>query len=147
MGGLSALEIAAAVLAVLAVIVVAMLLVGRSLPVAHTASRTITLRRSPQDVWAAVSDPDFMRSQGAPKVEVVDSQAPRRLVTRVVGETAFGGTWTFDIAPAGAGSTLTITENGEVYNAFFRFMSRYVIGHHRTIDGTMATLRKRFGEA
>lgn len=41
---------------------------------------------------------------------------------------------------------MTITENGEVYNAFLRFVSRYIIGHHRTIDGTMAALFKRFGE-
>jgi hypothetical protein len=35
-----------------------------------------------------------------------------------------------------------ITENGEIYNAFFRFVSRYIIGHHRTIDSFLAALRR-----
>jgi len=140
------MEIAVAVVALLVIVIVAVLLIGRSLPVAHVATRTATFGRSLQEVWAAINDPDFMRSQGAPKVEVVESRPPTRLVTHVVGEKDFGGTWTFEIAPTRTGTTLTITENGEVYNTFFRFMSRYVIGHHRTIDGTMAALRKRFGE-
>lgn len=84
---------------------------------------------------------------GDVKFETVESVPPKRLVRRVVGEKDFGGTWTSDIESSPGGSTLTITENGEIYNAFFRFVSRYIIGHHRTIDGTMAALRKRFGGA
>jgi hypothetical protein len=37
------------------------------------------------------------------------------------------------ITEARPGSTVTITEDGEIYNSFFRFMSRYVIGY----EGTM----------
>jgi len=133
----------------LIVIVVAITLVGRSLPVAHVASRTVTFRRPAEDVWAAIKDPTLTSSRGVGdvKFETVESLPPKLLVRRVVGEKDFGGTWTCDIASSPGGSTLTITENGEIYNAFFRFVSRYVIGHHRTIDGTMAALRKRFGEA
>jgi len=142
-------EILIGIVLVLIVIVAAITLVGRSLPVAHVASRTVTFRRPAEDVWAAINDPTLMSSRGVGdvKFETVESRPPKLLVRRVVGEKDFGGTWTCDIASSPGGSTLTITENGEIYNAFFRFVSRYVIGHHRTIDSTMAALRKRFGEA
>jgi hypothetical protein len=142
-------EIFVGMVVVIIVVILAVILIGRSLPVAHVASRTLTFRRPPEEVWTAVNDPALLSSRGVGdvKFEAMESVPPRRLVRRVVGEKAFGGTWTCDIAPAPSGSTLTITENGEIYNAFFRFVSRFIIGHHRTIDGTMAALRKRFGES
>jgi len=124
-------------------------IVGRSLPIAHVASRTATFRRPAEEVWAAINDPALMSSRGSGgvKFEVVESVPPKLLVRRVIGEKDFGGTWTCEIASSPGGSTLTITENGEIYNAFFRFVSRFIIGYHRTIDGTMEALRKRFGES
>ena len=143
------MEIVVGITLLLLVIVVVITLVGRSLPVAHVASRTATFRRSAEDVWAAINDPTLLSSRGVGdvKFETIESLPPRKLVRRVVGEKDFGGTWTCDIASSPGGSTLTITENGEIYNTFFRFVSRYIIGHHRTIDGTMAALHRRFGEA
>ena len=143
------MEILVGVVVLLVATVFVIMLVGRSLPVAHVASRTATFRRSPEDVWAAINDPHLLSSRGVGdvKFETVESVPPKRLVRRVVGEKDFGGTWTSDIAASPGGSTLTITENGEVYNTFFRFVSRYVVGHHRTIDGTLAALRKRFDES
>jgi hypothetical protein len=58
----------------------------------------------------------------------------------------FGGTWTFEIAPAGNGSELRITEDGEVYNVIFRFMSRFVFGYAGSIEGFFRDLGKKFGE-
>jgi hypothetical protein len=142
-------DVVVGILVVLVLIVAGITLAGRSLPVAHVASRTATFRRPAADVWAAINDPALLSSRGVGdvKFETVESRPPARLVRRVVGEKDFGGTWTSEITPSSEGSTLTITENGEIYNAFFRFVSRYIIGHHRTIDGTMAALRKRFGES
>lgn len=133
----------------LALFVVVGLLIGRTLPQDHVASRTVSFRRRPDELWAAINDPRVMdaRGQGMGKIEEVESVPPRRLVRRVVGDRDFGGTWTCEIAPTADGSTLTITENGYVYNRFFRFMSRYVIGHHRSIDGVMGKLKTRFAEA
>jgi hypothetical protein len=86
-----------------------------------------------------------MRSRGVGdvKTETVESVPPRRLVRRIVGETSFGGTWTSELdgTPDG-GTRLVITENGEVYNSFFRFVSRYIVGHQRTIDSFLAALRR-----
>lgn len=143
------MEILLWIIIVLIVVVAGVTLFGRSLPVAHVASRTATFSRPAEDVWAAINDPSLMSSRGVGGVrfETVESVPPKLLVRRVVGEKDFGGTWTCEIAPAATGSTLTITENGEVYSPFFRFVSRYVVGHHRTIDGTIAALRKRLREA
>ena len=143
------MEILIGIVLVVIVVVALVMLVGRSLPIGHVASRTATFRRIPEDVWAAINDPTLLSSRGVGdvKFETIESLPPKRLVRRVVGEEDFGGTWTCDVASSPGGSTLTITENGEIYNAFFRFVSRFIIGHHRTIDGTMAALRKRFGES
>jgi hypothetical protein len=121
-------------------------LVGRRLPTGHVASRSATFAAPPERVWEVITDPAFMRSRGVGgvKTETVESVPPRRLVRRIVGEKDFGGTWTSEISPeAGGGARLVITENGEVYNAFFRFVSRYIVGHHRTIDSFLTALHWR----
>jgi hypothetical protein len=75
-------------------------------------------------------------------LRVERDEPPSLVVTRIVGETLpFGGTWTYRIVPAPGGSDLTITEDGEVYNPIFRFMSRFVFGHFATIDAFLAGLK------
>ena len=143
------MEIAIAILGALVVILVLVFIVGtllgRRLPMSHIASRTATFAVPPQRVWDVINDPAFMRTRGVGdvKTEVVESVPPRRLVRRIVGESDFGGTWTSELNPEPAGGTrLVITENGEIYNAFFRFVSRYIVGHHRTIVSFLAALRR-----
>jgi hypothetical protein len=143
------MEIVLAVLGALVLLLVLALVVGsvigRSLPVGHVASRSATFVVSPEAVWDVINDPAFMRSRGVGdvKTETVESVPRRRLVRRIVGETSFGGTWTSELDSApGGGTRLVITENGEIYNAFFRFVSRYILGHHRTIDSYLASLRR-----
>jgi hypothetical protein len=134
-----------ALAALLALVFIVGTVVGRRLPVGHVASRTATLAATPQRIWDVINDPAFMRSRGVGDVrtETVESVPPRRLVRRIVGETSFGGTWTSELEDeAGGGTRLVITENGEIYNAFFRFVSRYIVGHHRTIDSFLAALRR-----
>lgn len=76
------------------------------------------------------------------------SEPPRLLVLAVADpDLPFGGTWTYEIAPAPGGSTLTITENGEIYNPLFRFMARYIFGYEGTISTYMAALEKHVGAA
>jgi hypothetical protein len=58
----------------------------------------------------------------------------------------FGGKWVYDVAPDGSGSTLTITEDGKVYNPIFRFVSRYFMNQAGTIETVMRDLAKHFGE-
>ena len=76
--------------------------------------------------------------------EVVESDPPSKLITRIADpHLPFGGTWTYQITPTAHGSTLTITENGEIYNPIFRFVSRYLQGYTATIDNYLKALHSQ----
>lgn len=143
--------------------------VGALLPRTHVVSRSIVLPKPPEEVWALVSGPPTWRAEirGYQELpahngrrmwretdshgqtityEEMESAPPRRLITRIADrKLPFGGTWTIDIAPTGAGSTVKITENGEVYNPVYRFMSRFVIGQTATVDAYMKSLKAKLG--
>jgi uncharacterized protein YndB with AHSA1/START domain len=148
-------------------VIAAVFVTGWMLPVAHSASRTLVLEAPPDKVFAIVSDasryPEWntaverVETSGDPgpgqrvrlfgsygeipyTVEVLDP--PSRMVTRIDSGLAFGGAWTYDLRPDGTGTRITITEDGEVYNAFFRFMAQYVFGHYATIDQYLADLTR-----
>jgi hypothetical protein len=128
--------------AALAIIVLGAFGFGSSLPVAHVASRSRKVPARPEIVWGLINDPVATKGwAGDAKTEVVEQDAPRLLVNKIVGEKAFGGTWTFEIAPEGHdASTLTITERGEVYNPLFRAVMR-LTGQTRGIDAYLAKLQ------
>jgi hypothetical protein len=131
-------------LVVVAAVVAVMAAIGATLPRDHVATRSLALRRSAEEVWPAILQ--ATAASGVP-VDVVESDPPRRQVTRVKDtERMFGGTWTITITPSPTGSTLTITEDGWVGNPIFRFVSRYVMGHHATMDGMLKDVAKKFGE-
>jgi uncharacterized protein YndB with AHSA1/START domain len=148
------------ILAALAIAAVVVVIVGYSLPKAHSVSRTTTLPLPPDAVYALLLDVDQYRTwrpgvkslqraadhEGRPAwteeaggmkipLRFEKLERPSLLVSRIADPSLpFGGTWTYRIAPAAAGSAVTITEDGEVYNPFFRFMSRFVFGHTATLD-------------
>ena len=131
-------------LVVMAALVAVIAAIGATLPRDHVATRSLALRRPAEEVWLAIMQ--ATAASGAP-VDVVESDPPRRQVTRVKDtEKNFGGTWTITITPSPGGSTLTITEDGWVSNPVFRFVSRYVMGHHATMDGMLRDVAKKFGE-
>jgi hypothetical protein len=160
-------------LAVMVGLALLITLVGALLPQEHVAARTVRLKPAPAAVWEVLVDhagePTWRKKlsrverlpdrdgravwqeveQGGDTLSFMteESVAPRRLVRRIVGDgLPFGGTWTIEVAPDGAGSTVTVTERGEVYNPIFRFVSRFIMGHTATIDGYLAALAQRFGE-
>jgi len=115
--------------------------IGATLPREHTAGRTAQFAHPPQDVWARIIE---ATSKSPVPVDVLESRPPHLLVTRVKeSEKMFGGTWTIAVAPTPSGSTVTITEEGWVANPIFRFVSRYVIGHHATMDSLLKQTAKR----
>jgi hypothetical protein len=60
----------------------------------------------------------------------------------------FGGTWTFEIAPAGGGgSDLRIREDGQIYNVLFRFMARFFFGYTASIEGYLRDLGAKFSQS
>ncbi len=125
----------------LAALVVVMVVIGAMLPVAHSASRTARFAKAPPEVFAALEQ--LTTEQRDVPFDVVEREAPARLVTKIKPGQPFGGTWTYEVKAEGSGSTLTITENGEVYNPLFRFLSRYAFGHTATIDGFLKQLGTR----
>jgi hypothetical protein len=131
------MKIALLILGSLAALVAVVVIVGSLLPKAHTASRSAVVAKTPDAVYAYA----HRRATDDRQYEIVEEQPPRRLVTRVADKTLpYGGSWTIDLAPEGNGTRITITENGEVYNPVFRFVSRFVIGHTATIDKYLADL-------
>ena len=118
--------------------------IGATLPRAHRASRTLRVKRTPAEVWPVLLQ--ATQSSDVP-VDVLESQPPHRLVTRVTEkEQNFGGTWTIVVAPQPAGTDLTITEDGWVANPIFRFVSRFIIGHHATMDGMLKKIAADLNE-
>ncbi len=156
--------------AAIAVVVIAVVIVGMLLPKAHTARRSARLNYSPDAVWSLIAGdqswrPELQKTEllnSANGVrawketdkhgqtityETVESIAPRHLITRIADQNLpFGGTWTYEIQPAAGGSTITIIENGEVYNPIFRFVSRFVFGHTATIDAYLKALQTKLDQ-
>lgn len=159
-------------LLVLAGIVV--FIIGSFLPENHVASKTLTLKQSPETVWQVVTDfasqpkwnPEMksverladrnghavwqeeMSDMKIP-LETLETEAPKKLVRRIASDDlGFGGDWEYMITPTGdGGCQLTITENGKVPSPLFRFMSKYVFGHTATMEAYMKALAGKFGEA
>ena len=149
----------------LAVVIVQaiVVIIGAMLPKEHVASRSILLHASPNEVFSLIAGPSDWRglkyevltqaplkwretdSSGAIAYERVETIAPRRIVNRIADpKLPFGGSWTYEVAPSGDGTELTITENGEVYNPLFRFVSRFIMGHSATIEKYQHDLAARF---
>ena len=155
--------------AAIAIVAILVIVVGYSLPKAHSVARTAAVPLPPEAVYAILIDVDRYPSwrpgvkslqrhadrDGRPAwTEEVSGmkiplhfermERPSRLVSRIADPSLpFGGTWTYRIEPAPGGSTLTITEDGEVSNPFFRFMSRFVFGHTATLDEFLENLEAR----
>lgn len=160
------MKIALYVISGLAAIVLVVVLVGYWLPEKHRVSRERSYAVTATRLFAAITTvPDFpkwrtgvqraevlppdsgrisfreMSGDGTLTYVVEESVPDRRLVTRIADRSLpFGGSWTYEITDAGGRSTLRITEDGEVYNPVFRFMSRFVFGHHATMDRYLADL-------
>lgn len=147
-------------------------LIGAMLPQEHVATRMARYNQPPEKIWEALTDVEAMpawrkdlksvkrlpdrdgkpvwvetSSFGEMPLYVEISEPPRKLVTRIADPNLpFGGTWTFEIAPAEGGATLRITENGEIRTAFFRFMARFVFGYTSTMETYLRDLGTKFGE-
>lgn len=145
-------------------------LIGALLPRAHSVSRTARIAMTPEALYALLSDVDRYQSwrgdvkslqrlpdkNGMPAwieesngmkipMRFERMERPSLLVGRIdTDDLPFAGTWTYRIASAEAGaSDLTITEDGEVKNPVFRFMSTFVFGHYATMDAFLESVRGR----
>ena len=148
-------------------------LVGLFLPREHRATCRASYQASPEAVFGVLTDyvgyarwrPDVKSARiaatigGRPVIveetgdgpltySVEESESPRKLVLRVAdADLPYGGTWTYELAPEGSGTRLTVTEDGFVKNVIFRALARFVFGHHATMEQTLAALGTSFGES
>ena len=148
--------------------------VGVMLPVKHHATRKARFHQPAAAIYAVISGPSDWRPEVKASGPLPDANGrkrwweqdshgqkitfeqventPSRFVTRIAGgengaPLPFGGIWTVEIAPISAAeSEVRVTEDGEVYNALFRFLSRFVFGQTGTIETYLRHLGAKFGE-
>jgi hypothetical protein len=158
------LRILILIVGALVALVLLLIAIGYALPIGHVATRETRLAGPPERVFGLLRDVEKFptwrsdvesvevpattpalrwRERGDNDItfEMETVDAPRKIVTRIADRTLpFGGSWTYELSPHDGGTRLAITENGEVYNPLFRFMSRFVFGHTATLDRYLADL-------
>ena len=151
--------------------IVAMVIVGLLLPKRHAASRRAVYRATPEQLYALISGNQSWRPQVARFESVTDShgrelqkETDRRgrtityeitdavplqgLKRQIAGrDLPYSGTWTYALQPLEGMTEVRITEDGEVGNPVFRFVSRFIIGHTYTIDQYLEALGRATGQA
>jgi len=135
-------RVAAVAVGALALAIAVPAAIGTQLPVEHVVVRSGWFPLPPERLWTlAVAQ---FEAQNDRAYVIVERDEPCRLVTELApGREPFDGTWTYEFAPAGSGTTLRITERGRVHPPFFRFVSRFVIGHSRSLDAFLEALHAR----
>lgn len=164
------LRIAVGTVAVIGAVVA----IGYSFNERHTVMRETTVNAAPEAVWTTISDFSNAASfqgnlsrvdvlpaqQGMPvwrevdrkgesvTYAVVESRPPVRLVVKVAqADLPFGGTWTYELAAAGAGTRVKITENGEIYHPIFRFVAHMFLNQAATVEEYLRALERKHGSA
>ena len=146
--------------------------VGLLLPEKHSASESAQFRVGTEQLWEVITNygayttwrsgvsaverlPDMnghsvwketdSHNESIP-YETIEYVPNKHLVRRIADpKLPFGDTWTFDLEATPEGATLTITEDGEVYNSIFRFVSRFIFGHTKNIHGYLNDLQTKVG--
>lgn len=144
------------------------LIVGGSLPEHHVARGQRIIDAAPVAVWEHITDfehaddwrtgvesvtrisghelPTYEeRSEfGVLRFEVLESVAPDRLRTRVIDNSDFGGTWTYELRPVDGATEVSITEDGRIFNPLFRVITRFVLGYESTVNAYLDDLERSF---
>lgn len=145
--------------------------VGFFLPEAHQATAEIVIGASPEVVWEALtavpgyaawrSDVDEVTGVTGTTGSRGWTELPSGLSfstviyqpgvlwrVRIANEgLPFGGAWSYRLSPEGDGTRLSITEDGEVYSPFYRFVSRFIIGHDATIRRYLNDIEMELGNS
>jgi len=137
---------------------------GYLLPKHHVATRAATYRATPEQLFPYIAGlqnwrPDVLHSElddgpngqrilheslrNGTKMtyEIMASVSPKSLTRRILGKNLpFDGSWTYTLEPAPNGTIVRITEDANVYNPIFRFMSRFILGYTGTMDKYLQAL-------
>ena len=167
-----ALIVAGCIVGAILLIVAVIAVIGSRLPAKHSATRSARLHQPPEKVYAVAHDfaasPTWRADvrqvevtrttdgrvrfreegkHGAVNYELAEDVPNSRMVTQILDtDLGYSGKWTYVFTPEGPHTRLTITEDGEVSNVIFRFLSKYAFSQTATIDGYLISLGKNFGE-
>jgi Polyketide cyclase / dehydrase and lipid transport len=158
------------VVGALVALVVCVVVTGALLPKRHVASRSALFKASPDRLFALVAGSQSWRPDVAScelitgdggkqfqretskrgetiLYELQENRPPLAIERRIATESLpYGGTWSFAFEPVNGGTRVRITEDGEVYNPVFRFVSRFVLGYTATLDAYLKAMGKAAGE-
>lgn len=152
---------------------VGVLLYGATLPQEHVVARRATLQQPPTVVWDVISDvrretewlPGLAKVESAPpagaretwivtdehggamKMTVEAAEPPRRMVRHYYEDKGrFDGRWEYDLAPAGEGTRITLTERGKFSNPFYRGLAHLLLGPDKFVTDYLKALGKKLGQ-
>jgi hypothetical protein len=152
--------------AAVVLLVVIVIVTGALLPQHHVSTRSAHFSASPERLFALIAGPQNWRPDIAKCEDLTDSSGrhlqretsrrsetityelmasnPPNSVVRSIAtpNLPYSGSWTFTLTPADHGTSVRITEDGEVYNPVFRFTSRFILGEMATIDAYLRALGK-----
>jgi hypothetical protein len=158
------------VLGFILLLVLAVVGIGALLPKHHVATRSATYRATPDQLFALIAGsqswrPDVLHSEtwsdpsgrrmlretargGQSMTYEISAVDPPRFLTRRIAaqNLPFAGSWTYALEPSPGGTTVRITEDADIYNPVFRFVTRFILGETRTIDAYLRALGKATGQ-
>jgi hypothetical protein len=164
------MRIIVVVIGVIVLLVVCVVIIGALLPKRHVASRSASFRATPERIFSLIAGsqdwrPDVLRYEVVSRdgnrevvrettrdektiaYEVFDSFPPKSIKRRIATDhLPYSGTWTYTLELRGETTVVRITEDGEVYNPLFRFISRFILGHTRSMDAYLRALGKATGQ-
>lgn len=147
---------------------------GKKIPEEHKASVTMTLEKTPEEVFIVIDDVASQPSwdPGTNKVEKLGDRSGReafrltcgrnsfvvetttrvvpKRITRTIADDAkfFSGEWAWELTPSAdrRSCTVKLTETGRVPHAIPRAMMKHFFGYHHYMEKTMGALAAKFGE-
>ena len=149
---------------------ISVVVIGSLLPKQHVVSRRASYRVAPERLFSLIAGPqdwrpDILRCEVLPVVdgrewsrettrngetityELLDRVSPKSVKRRIAtGNLPYSGTWTYSLEANDGTTTVRITEDGQVYNPVFRFVSRFILGHTHTMDAYLRALGKATGQ-
>jgi hypothetical protein len=163
------MKIVLVIVGVLVLVVLCVVVIGALLPQRHVVARSAVFKATPERLFALIAGtqdwrPDvkscelltqdgkqFQRETSKHNeivlYELHGSKPPFYLERRIATENLpYGGAWTFALAPEKDATRVRITEDGEVYNPVFRFVSKFIVGQTATQDAYLRAMGKATGE-
>ncbi|MEO0552200.1 MAG: polyketide cyclase [Bacteroidota bacterium] len=154
------------IIGVLALLVLIVFLVGKLLPVKHTAFQEKQFTTDISSLWSALRNfEDYPKWRSTLKTltvinekqwqetdsrgdiitfGIIEEISEAKMAVKILSDDLpFGGTWVYELTEGNGAVTLKITENGEVYSPIYRFIGYFFLDQSATIKQYMIDLELR----